>query len=62
MIVNIKLEITEVLQLVASFGRDSEVDMTVETQQRGEVVIDKIADQLDAIVASLEADTERRER
>ena len=60
MIVNIKLEITEVLQLVASFGKDSEMEQAVETQQRGEAVIEEIADQLDAIVTSLEADTERK--
>jgi len=43
------------------FGRDSEVPQTVETHQRGEAVIEKIADQLDKIVAGLESDAERRQ-
>lgn len=61
MIVRIKLELTDVLQLVTSFAADSEI-MTVETQHRGQVVIEKIADQLDAIIAALEADAERKKR
>lgn len=60
MIVNIKLEITDVLQLIASFGKDTALALTIETQRRGEAVIEKIANQLDQIVAGLEADSERR--
>lgn len=62
MIIQLKLELTDAMHLITAFASDSEIKFGTETQQRGQLVLDKIAEQLDRIVEGLEAEAERKER
>lgn len=53
MIVRIEMELIEAMHLVAAFSPDSE-NKSLGTIQRGEAVLDKIAEQVDNIITVLE--------
>ena len=62
MLIQIELELSDAMHLLAAFASDSEIKSGTETQQRGQVALEKIAVQLDKIVEGLEANAEMRER
>jgi len=59
--IQIELELNEAMSLLAAFSQDSHSKNT-ETIHRGQAVLDKIADQLDNIIAGLEAQAELENR
>jgi len=59
--IQIELELNEAMILLAVFSQDSHSKNT-ETIYRGQAVLDKIADQLDNIIAGLEAQAELENR
>lgn len=52
--VQINLELTDAMHLLAAFASDSEMKDSMEIHQRGQVVLDNIADQVNTIVTQLE--------
>lgn len=59
MLIQIELELSDAMHLLAAFEKNSQLKNNIETQQCGQAVIEKIADQLDHIVEGLEADADR---
>lgn len=58
MIFQINLELSDAMHLLAAFASDSEMKDSMEIHQRGQVVLDNIADQVNTIVTKLEEEAE----